>query len=73
MNPEHEGSELSANIPETWYCGLCARTVSSFEVHVHAPTSACPTCGSPVRVETSDEGTSHYVPLRQGQIDGGEF
>lgn len=23
----------------------------------------CPTCGSPVRVETSDEGTSHYVPI----------
>lgn len=24
----------------------------------------CPTCGSAVRVETSSEGTSHYVPDR---------
>jgi hypothetical protein len=23
----------------------------------------CPTCGSPVRVVSSDEGTSHYEPL----------
>lgn len=25
--------------------------------------SVCPTCGSSVRAETSDEGTSYYVPI----------
>jgi hypothetical protein len=27
------------------------------------PDNWCPTCGSPVEVVSSDEGTSHYVPL----------
>jgi hypothetical protein len=26
----------------------------------------CPTCGSPVRVVSGDEGTSHYEPLDGG-------
>ena len=33
--------------------------------------TTCPTCGSPVTVKTSDEGTSHCVPalkLNQGIV-----
>lgn len=26
------------------------------------PAEACPTCGQPVTVVTSDDGTSHYTP-----------
>ena len=31
----------------------------------------CPTCGAPVRIETSDEGTSHYVPLGDNHPERG--
>jgi len=47
-----------------WYCEYCGWFVA-----------ACPLCGRPVRVITSDEGTSWYEPILTTMDDihsGGE-
>lgn len=55
---------------ENGICGACGLVVGPRTETARAlPRDTCPTCGSLVRVSSSGEGTSHYVPINDAATE----